>query len=264
MDVRSHGGQTLLGPVVAFIPARGGSKRIPRKNLHVLGDHPLLAYSIAAAQDAGVFSGVYVSTEDDEIAAAARHYGAEVIARPNVFALDTSPDIEWLHHAIDAIGRPALLRWAILRPTSPFRTADTIRRAWRTFLENDCADGIRAVEPVSQHPGKMWTQDGVGMPIKPLLDKRHADGTPWHSSPTQSLPRYYVQNACLEMGWGANVWTHGTLHGKKLAPFFTEGHEGFDLNYARDLREAAYLLASGEATLPPVSVAPLAAHIPAV
>lgn len=245
----------MTWPVVAFIPARGGSKRLPRKNLHVLGGHPLLAYSIAAAKDAGLFEAVYVSTDDAEIAAVARTYGASVIDRPAAFALDTSPDIEWLTHAIDAIGRPSMLRWAILRPTSPFRTADTIRRAWQEFRRNDCADGLRAVEPVTQHPGKMWTLDGVGMPIKPLLDKKHGDGTPWHSSPTQSLPTYYVQNASLEMGWGANVWTFRTLHGKKVAPFFTQGHEGFDINHARDLREAAYLLASGEATLPPVSVA---------
>jgi CMP-N,N'-diacetyllegionaminic acid synthase len=216
----------------------------------------LLAYSIAAAQEAGLFDAVYVSTEDAEIAAVARYYGAQVIDRPSALASDASPDIAWLRHAIDAIGRPSMLRWALLRPTSPFRTAQTIRRAWREFHAHDCADSIRAVERVTQHPGKMWTCEGVGYPLRPLLDKTQPDGTPWHSSPTQSLPAYYVQNASLEMGWGANVWTYGTLHGKKAAPFFTEGHEGFDLNYARDLREADYLLASGEATLPPVLVAP--------
>ena len=261
MDARNDGGADLRWPVVAFIPARGGSKRVPRKNLHVLGGHPLLAYSIAAAQDSGLFSGVYVSTEDAEIAEVARHYGADVIDRPPSLALDTSPDIEWLDHAIAAIGKPAMLRWALLRPTSPFRTAATIRRAWREFVRNDCADSLRAVEPVMQHPGKMWTQDGLGMPIKPLLDKRHADGTPWHSSPTQVLPCYFVQNASLEMGWGANVWNYHTLHGRKLAPFFTEGYEGFDVNHARDIREADYIITSGEATLPPVSVAPRPADL---
>ena len=261
MDAGSNGGASLLGPVVAFIPARGGSKRVPRKNLHVLAGHPLLAYSIAAAKDAGLFDAVYVSTDDAEIANVARYYGAQVIDRPPHFALDTSPDIQWLGHAIDAIGKPAMLRWALLRPTSPFRTADTIRRAWRTFLSHDCADSIRAVEPVTQHPGKMWTCAGDGHPIRPLLDQKLSDGTPWHSSPTQSLPRYYVQNASLEMGWGANVWEYHTLHGRKAAPFFTTGYEGFDINHARDIREADYLLANGEATLPPVSVEPVAAHL---
>lgn len=255
MDAGSDGGASLHWPVVAFIPARGGSKRIPRKNLHRLGGHPLLAYSIAAAKDAGIFDAVYVSTEDDEIASVATTYGAQVISRPATMASDVSPDIVWLTHAIDAIGRPSMLRWAVLRPTSPFRTADTIRRAWRQFHLHDTADSIRAVERATQHPGKMWTCAGDGYPIRPLLDQKHADGTPWHSSPTQSLPTYYVQNASLEMGWGSNVWTHGTLTGKKIAPFFTEGYEGFDINHVRDIREAEYLVASGEATLPTVSVA---------
>jgi len=240
--------------VIAFIPARGGSKRLPRKNIRQLGGHPLLAYSIAAAHDSGVFDAVYVSTEDAEIADVARTYGAQVITRPPYLALDTSTDYEWLNHAIEAIGKPPNLQWALLRPTSPFRTAETIRRAWRTFREHDTADSLRAVEPVTQHPGKMWTCEGPGYPIRPLLDKKHADGTPWHSSPTQSLPVYYVQNACLEMGWGANLWTFGTIHGRKVAPFFTEGFEGVDINSERDYRYAETLVASGEAVLPPLLV----------
>ena len=241
--------------MIAFIPARGGSKRLPRKNIRPLGGHPLLAYSIAAAHDSGVFDAVYVSTEDAEMADIARDYGAQVIDRPPYFALDTSTDYEWLNHAIDTIGRPPLVQWALLRPTSPFRTAETIRRAWRTFKAHDTADSLRAVEPVTQHPGKMWTCEGPGYPIRPLLDKRHTDGTPWHSSPTQSLPVYYVQNASLEMGWGANLWTFGTIHGRKVAPFFTEGFEGVDINSERDYRYAESLVATGAAVLPPVALA---------
>jgi CMP-N,N'-diacetyllegionaminic acid synthase len=249
--------------MIALIPARGGSKRVPRKNLRVLAGHPLLAYTIAAARDAGCFDRILVSTEDREIAHVARHYGAEVIDRPPEFAADTSPDVQWLRHALDVLDNPPMVSWALLRPTSPFRTAETIRRAWRQFrLPDQTADSLRAVEPVTQHPGKMWTADlalEYAPPIKPLLDKKHPDGTPWHSSPTQTLPVYYVQNASLEMGWGGNIWTYGTIHGKKVAPFLTRGYEGFDLNHERDFREADYLLASGEAVLPPVDVDPVSA-----
>ena len=250
--------------MIAFIPARGGSKRIPRKNIREFHGHPLIAYTIAAAQDAGLFDAIYVSTDDPETAGIARGYGAYIIERPAHLALDGSRDIEWMRHAIDIIGRPPLLRWALLRPTSPFRTAQTIQRAWREFQLHDTADSLRAVEPVTQHPGKMWTCEGDGYPIRPLLDKKHADGTPWHSSPTQSLPPYYVQNASLEMGHGANVWEHGSISGRKVAPFFTHGYEGFDLNEPRDWREADYLVTSGAATLPPVSVAPVSADLWAV
>ena len=86
---------------VAFIPARLGSKRVPGKNIRPLAGHPMLAYSIAPAIDSGVFSSVIVSTDSEEIAAIARHYGAEVpFLRPAAFAGDTSPDIEWLEHAL--------------------------------------------------------------------------------------------------------------------------------------------------------------------
>lgn len=250
--------------MIAFIPARGGSRRVPRKNIRRLGEHPLIAYTIAAGLDSGIFDRVIVSTDDPEIANVARGYGADVLMRPPHFALDTSTDFQWLSHALDVVGRPPMLRWALLRPTSPFRTAATIQRAWRVFKAHETADSIRAVEPVTQHPGKMWTWDGEGHPIRPLLGKFHADGTPWHSSPTQSLPVYYVQNASLEMGWGSNLWAHGTIHGRKVAPFFTEGYEGTDINSERDWRDAETLLATGQATLPPVTVAPVSADLWAV
>lgn len=242
--------------MIALIPARGGSKRIPGKNLKPLCGHPLIAYTIGAAKESGAFDAIYVSTDDAETAQIATDGGVEVIERPPELATDSSPDIQWMQHALGLIGFEPFQCWAILRPTSPFRTAETIRRCYREFtLPDQTADSLRAVERVTQHPGKMWTQDGYGMPIKPLLDKKHADGTPWHSSPTQSLPVYYVQNACLEMGWTANLSTYGTIHGRKVAPFFTLGHEGHDVNTPADWREAEYLAASGEAVLPTPAVA---------
>jgi CMP-N,N'-diacetyllegionaminic acid synthase len=237
--------------MIALVPARGGSKRLPGKNVRLFCGHPLIAYTLGAAQDAGIFTRIVVSTEDAAIAALVRTYGIDVIDRPATLALDTSPDVQWVRHALDVIGLAPMQTWAILRPTSPFRTADTIRRAYAQFrLPDQTADSLRAVEPVTQHPGKMWTQPEPGGPLKPLLDQRHPDGTPWHSSPTQTLPRFYVQNACLEMGWTANLTTYGTIHGRKVDPFFTVGHEGYDLNTAADWRAAEGDARTGEAVLP--------------
>lgn len=237
--------------MIALIPARGGSRRIPGKNTRLLAGHPLIAYTLGAAHASGLFERLVVSTDDAATARLVRDYGVEVIDRPAAYATDPSPDVQWLRHALDVIGDAPMQTWAILRPTSPFRTADTIRRAYRQFtLPDQTADSLRAVERVTQHPGKMWTQAGVGMPITPLLDRRHPDGTPWHSSPTQTLPTYYVQNACLEMGWTANLHTYGTLHGRKVDPFFTRGHEGHDLNTPADWHAAEALLAAGAAVLP--------------
>src|SRR5688572_13134281 len=109
---------------VAFIPARLGSKRVPGKNIRALAGHPMLAYAIAPALESGVFSSVIVSTDSEEIAAVARHYGAEVpFLRPAAMASDTSPDIEWLEYTIGELSAKGR-NWdcfSLLRPTSPFQ-----------------------------------------------------------------------------------------------------------------------------------------------
>src|SRR5262252_1718600 len=155
---------------VALIPARHGSKRVPGKNVRLLKGHPTLAYTIAPALESGVFSAVIVSTDSEEIAAVARHYGAEVpFLRPAAFAGDTSPDIEWLEHTLGQL-RAAGRTWdafSILRPTSPFRSAATIRRAYARFTSQTGVDSLRAVEKCAQHPGKMWVIRGERM--LPLL-----------------------------------------------------------------------------------------------
>jgi N-acylneuraminate cytidylyltransferase len=84
----------------------------------------------------------------------------------------------------------------------------------------------------------MWTWEGGGYPMKPLQPNVHADGTPWHSSPTQTLPQVYVQNASLEMSWTSNVEIHGTISGRKVIPFLTEGWEGFNIDYPEDWEAA--------------------------
>src|SRR5688500_6663767 len=149
---RAH--QQRSGSVVALIPARHGSKRVPGKNIRLLNGHPLLAYTIRAAIDSGVFDAVIVSTDSQETAEMARRYGAEVpFLRPAEFAGDTSPDIEWLEHLLKTLGA-AGRSWdafSLLRPTSPFRTAATIRRAWNLFTSQTGVDSLRAVELCTQH-----------------------------------------------------------------------------------------------------------------
>src|ERR1044071_59827 len=91
---------------IALIPARQGSKRVPGKNTRVLNGHPTLAYTIAPAIESGVFDAVIVSTDSEETAAIARHYGAEVpFLRPAAMAGDTSPDIEWLQDPLSGLRR---------------------------------------------------------------------------------------------------------------------------------------------------------------
>jgi len=231
---------------VALIPARAGSQRLPGKNLIPLAGHPLIAYTIAVAQESGVFDAVLASTDSEEIADVARRYGADVPGlRPVQIATATSPDIEWVLHAMRDRQEEV---FSILRPTSPFRSGSTIVRAMTRFLElGDRIDSLRAVEPCRQHPGKMWLVEGDLM--RPLLEQPEEE-TPLHSRQYQSLPKVYVQNSSLEIAW-TRVLNDAvpTISGSRVAPFFTEGCEGFSIDYPIDLEVAERLVAQ-EATLP--------------
>ena len=233
---------------------------MPGKNVRMLGAHPVIAYTIAPALESGVFESVIVSTDSEEIAAVARHYGAEApFLRPARFASDTSPDIEWLEYTLGELKR-AGREWdcfSLLRPTSPFRTAATIRRAWARFTAQVGVDSLRAVEKCAQHPGKMWIVDGDRM--TPLIPS--PPGTqPSHSTPYQALPPVFVQNASLEIAWTRVVSDQRTIAGTVLVPFLTQDYEGFDINDRHDWMIAERLIADGEAALPPVPQVPYGAQ----
>ncbi len=234
-----------MGSIVGLIPARAGSKRVPNKNIRLLNGYPLLAYSVCSALDSGVFEKVIVSTDSAEYAEIARRYGADVTMRPPEFATDTSPDIEWLLHALGTLN-PYPKAFAILRPTSPFRKPETIRAAWAEFQKHEC-DSLRAMEPCSQHPGKMWRV--IGEYAYPILLQPEQ---PFHSSQYAALPGVHVQNASLEIAWTRVPMETNTIAGEVVVPFFTSAEEGTDVNSEWDWEMAVAKIASGAATLPEV------------
>lgn len=235
---------------VALIPARSGSERVRDKNVRPLAGHPLLAYAVAAAREAGVFERIVCSTDSGKIAEVAQRYGAETpFLRPKELATSVSPDIEWITHALAQLDGHFDL-FAIVRATNPFRGGDALRRGYDELLATPEADSIRAVELVKQHPGKMWVVEGRTM--RPLLDQSQLD-VAWHAGQYQALPSIYVQNSALEIAWTRVVSQTGTREGKVVAPFFTEGHEGFNIDDEDDWERAHHLLDSGAATLPDVA-----------
>lgn len=242
--------------VVALVPARSGSQRVKHKNIRPLAGHPLIAYTIAAARDSGVFTDVVVSTDSEGYARVARHYGADVpFLRAPEISDSTSPDIDWVIHALQtlaAAGR-SYDAFAILRPTSPFRKPDTISRAWQTFVAADGVDSLRAVERVEQHPGKMWVvRNNRMLPLMPLTP----EDKPWHSQQKAALPEVYVQNASLEIAWTAMALRTRSIAGSVLVPFFTAGDEGIDINAPQDWWYAEFLINRGEARLPAIDRPP--------
>jgi len=241
---------------VAFIPARSGSKRVPNKNIKALAGHPMLAYTVRAAIDSGVFDAVICATDSPLYAEIAIHYGAEVpFLSSEQISGDKSPDIEWviwLLRQLEAQGRRYEV-FSILRPTSPFRLPETIKRAWQAFSGDPRADSLRAIEKCKQHPGKMWVVRGQRMlPVLPFNES----GNPWHSSQYSDLPEIYVQDASLEIAWSRIALECNTIAGEAIIPFISQGLEGFDINEPEDWLLAEHYLANGQACLPAISHTP--------
>jgi CMP-N,N'-diacetyllegionaminic acid synthase len=231
---------------VALVPARAGSQRVPGKNIAPLAGHPLIAYSIVAAQQSGLFDAVIVSTDSGEIASVAERYGALVPRlRPTEMAGSTSPDIQWVQLALE--GRDEDL-FSILRPTSPFRTAATIRRAWEQLHAVPGADSIRAVRKVREHPGKMWRIEGDVM--VPFMSQTPGD-VPTHSRQTAALPEVFVQDSSLEIAW-TRIAAQGEIAGRTVVPFLTEGFEGLSIDYPDELEAARRLAETNPELLPPI------------
>jgi len=241
---------------VAFIPARAGSKRVANKNIKPLNGHPVIAYSICAAMDSGVFDAVICATDSKLYADIAEYYGAAVpFLRPPAISGDKSPDMEWVVWMLNALKKQGKTYniFSILRPTSPFRLPETIRRAWKLFTKDKTADSLRAIEKCKQHPGKMWVMRGNRiLPVMPFT----TSGTPWHSSQYAALPEIYIQNASLEIAWTRVPLETGTIAGEAIIPFVSQGLEGFDINQPEDWLLAEDLIAKGDAVLPVIKKKP--------
>lgn len=215
--------------VVALIPARSGSKRIPRKNVKELGGHPLLAYSVAAAQESGVVDRIICSTDSEEIADIARSYGAEVpCLRAPELATDGAHDIGYVRQAVNEWLSRNDEFIVILRPPNPLRTGASISRALKSLMEASWADSIRALRPVTEHPGKMWRVDDRGE-AHTYLDQAGS-----YNGPTQALEKLYVQTSALEIVRKRAVLESDSISGDRVMALELPGFEGMDLNSEAD------------------------------
>ena len=227
--------------VLALIPARGGSKGIPRKNIRLFAGHPLIAYSIAAGLQAETVTRVIVSTDDEEIAAIAREYGAEVpFLRPAHLALDDTPDYPVFLHALRWLEeregyRPDII--VQLRPTSPIRPRDLVDRGVRLLLEHPEADSVRAVVPSGQNPFKMWRIEDDGY-MRPLLS---VEGIPEpYNTPRQRLPQTFWQTGHLDVMWHRTLLEKGSMTGRRILPLLVEPRYTVDLDNPWDWERAEW------------------------
>lgn len=220
--------------IVALIPARRGSTRIPDKNIKDFFGHPLLAYTICQAKQTGIFSRVIVSSDSKAYLDIAEAYGAQTIRRPFPISDTLSTDFEWVNHAMSHLKKFYEVPdcFCILRPTNPFRKPETIRRAWKQFIDDQPCDSIRAIEKCKQHPYKMWI-------LRPDENDREfmlplSENIETCNSPYQGLPLIYAQTAALEIAWTSNIFEYGNISGKLIRPLFMPEYENFDINLPID------------------------------
>jgi N-acylneuraminate cytidylyltransferase len=240
--------QSAQTEVLALIPARGGSKSIPRKNICPFAGHPLMAYSIAAGLAAETVTRVIVSTDDDEIAGIARQFGAQVpFIRPPEFSQDDTPDLPVFQHALDWLAEHENYQPEIvvqLRPTSPFRRVWHIDQAVNRLIEQPDADAVRTVCVPFQNPFKMWRINEDGL-MRPLME---IDFPEPYNMPRQSLPDVYWQTGYVDATWADTITRKYSMTGDRILPMIIDPSEWIDIDSPDDWRRAERLLESGEIT----------------
>ena len=233
--------------ILALIPARGGSKGIPRKNIRTFAGYPLVAWSIAAGLQAKSVSRVIVSTDDEEIAAVAREYGAETpFMRPRELAQDRTTDLPVFQHALKCLEDIEAYKPKIvvqLRPTSPVRPMDCVDGAVRILVEHADADSVRGVVPAAQNPYKMWQFNGYEKPMKPLLEVEGI--TEPYNAPRQILPPAYWQTGHIDAIRTSTITSKQSLTGSVVYPLVIDPRYTVDIDTLADWQKYEALVYSG-------------------
>jgi N-acylneuraminate cytidylyltransferase len=229
---------------VAIVPARGGSKSIPRKNIRPLGGVPLLAYSIEAGLTARMVDRVIVSTEDEEIAEIAGAWGAEVpFLRPAALSRDDTPDLPVFQHAIDWLAANAGVPEIVvqLRPTSPLRPPDCVDAAIDLLRRDETIDSVRGVIHATQNPYKMWRLNPDDT-MAPLLAREGAEAEAYNR-PRQELPQTYWQTGHIDAIRTKVIREQASMSGNRIRALVLDAAYACDIDTEADWRRTEWLLA---------------------
>ncbi|MBS5451810.1 MAG: acylneuraminate cytidylyltransferase family protein [Coriobacteriia bacterium] len=222
--------------IVAVIPARGGSKGIPKKNIKILRGHPLIAYTISAARKSRYVDAVIVSTDSEEIANVARRYGAEVpFVRPQGLASDTSKSIDVLVHARDVLvnmGRDYDVI-VLMQPTSPLRSADEVDGAIEAFFSHGMM-GTASVQLTSDNPilTRRLDEFGVLHPIIPISSTVRR----------QEMPPFYHVNGAIYVNDAHKINDHTSLNDNPIS-YVMNKDRSLDIDNIEDFLRAETILA---------------------
>jgi N-acylneuraminate cytidylyltransferase len=235
--------------VMVLIPARGGSKSIPKKNIRSFAGHPLLAYSIAAGLQSELVSRVIVSTDDEETAQIARSYGADVpFLRPTELAQDSTLDYPVFVHALEWLGAnqdytPDIV--VQLRPTTPIRPRDCVDRGISMLIENPGVDSVRAVVSSGQNPYKMWRINDSGG-LDPILDVGIYEA---YNQPRQNLPATYWQTGHLDVIRRETITEKKSISGGVILPQILDPAYTVDIDTPLDWERAEWIVQNSDLKL---------------
>jgi YrbI family 3-deoxy-D-manno-octulosonate 8-phosphate phosphatase len=233
--------------VLAIIPARGGSKGIPRKNIKDFAGYPLIAYSIAAGIRAKSVDRVIVSTDDEEIAEVSRSYGAEVpFLRPSELAQDNSTDMPVIVHVLERLKKDGKYEPGVvvqLRPTTPIRPMSCVDDAVDILLSHPKADCVRGVVPSGQNPFKMWKIKPGENNLTPLLSLEGIVEP--YNAPRQVLPQTYWQTGHIDAIRSSCIHEKRSLTGDTLLPLMIDPRFTVDIDNPFDWLKAEWLVWHG-------------------
>ncbi len=231
---------------LAIIPARGGSKGIPGKNIKDLAGKPLIAWTIEAARQSKFLDRVIVSTDDKEIAKVAEQFGAEVpFLRPSEISGDLATDVEFIIHALDFLREKENYRPEIvlrLPPTSPLRASSHIDAGIKTLVDTDGADAARPIVEAPKHPYKFWQIDEGSAFLKPFLDESFTGHKEPHNLPRQLFPKVYMHTGAMDVIWSRTIEEQKSTSGKNLAFFHMDYESSCNIDHPMDFAVAEALI----------------------
>ena len=226
--------------VVAIITARGGSKGLPRKNILNINGIPMIAYTIMAAKESGVFDSVVVTTDDSEIKQVSINYGVEVIDRPTELATDNSSSLDAISHALEVLELSGRYfdYFFLLQPTSVLRTAQHIRDSWLGFEERGFSGSMVSVVEAEHLPQKMLVESNGS--IQPLFDWKYL------TMPRQIFPTVYRLNGAIYCTNTTVFQRNQNLFEQPIFIYPMDRQSSIDIDNADDVNEVLRVLAREE------------------
>ncbi len=251
--------------ILAVIPARGGSKGVPGKNIKMLCGKPLIAWTIEEAKKSRYITRVIVSTDSEEIAEVAKKYGADVpFLRPKEISGDLATDVEFLTHAVNWVEREeqgslstqpshnasagqassgTKIRHDIimrLPPTSPLRTVAHIDAGLKLLMDSPEADSVRPIVESPKHPYKMWKVSADY--LEPFLNDEFTGIKEAHNMPRQMFPKVYVQSGAFDIMRVKTLMEQNSTSGKKIKYIMMKPEESVNIDSMMDFGMAEVLM----------------------